>query len=128
MHDDEYTGPERRLTAQIERRKATKTDIALMVEEAVDERVSKMESHLIDHINQKFGQLHRVFDQHVTDAFPGGDARGHREHHQSLIDSAEVAKRVRQDLFAWLLKGVVGVVLFLIGIGALEWLKRELSK
>lgn len=124
---DEYHGPERRLPHK-ERRAHNNDDLALMVEEAVDERVSKMEVHLINHINQKFGQLHRVFDQHVEDAFPTGGVHKHKEHHQSLIDSAEVAKRIRQDLLAWLLKGVIGLFLLLVGLGALEWLKQELMR
>lgn len=118
--DNGYQGPERRTNS--------KTVLAKMVEEAVDHRVEQMEVKVMAHMDERFTELSNVFKAHVQDAFPNGDARGHREHHQSLIDSAEVAKRIRQDLIAWVIKGGIGLVLFLVGIGALEWLKRELSK
>lgn len=111
-----------------ERRKTIKHDIALTVEEAVEERVSKAENKLMMHMDVKFSQIQRIFDQHVIDAFPPGGVHKHREHHQSLIDSAEVAKRIKQDLVAWIIKGSVGIVFVLIGMGALEWLQRELAK
>ena len=120
MDDKDYIGPERR--------KTTKTDIALMVEEAVEERVGKAENKLMNHMDTKFNQLNSTCLQHVQDAFPKGDVRGHKDHHQTLIENAEVTKQLKVDMISWLLKGGIGFVLFIIGIGALEWIKRELAK
>lgn len=99
-----------------------------MVEDVVDERLREVEQNLTKHMDEKFGQLNATFAQHVVDAFPSGGVHKHREHHQSLIDSAELAKRIRQDLIAWVIKGFIGLLMFLIAIGAIEWLKRELAK
>ncbi len=105
--------------------------VALLVEESVDERVARATTEIKAHIDLKFGQMHLATTQtiaqsieaHIDAAFPTRELHKHREFHQGKIDAANTAKKVKDDLFLWAVKGAIGVALFLVGIGAVEWLK-----
>jgi hypothetical protein len=108
----------------IERRSVSMDRVSLMIEESAAETTSK----LMHHMDVKFGQIHKLFQDHVESTFPPGPLHKHKEHHQGLIDSAESMKKLRQDLIGWVVKGGLGILFMLIGMGALEWIKRELSR
>lgn len=118
-----YYGPERRLVAPL-----TQDRVALMIEEAVDKRLSTMESKLMAHIDSKFNDIHKVFTDHVEETFPPGPLHKHKAYHEGRIKSAEASEKIKFDLIGWGLKGSLMMVFMLVGWGALEWLKRELSK
>lgn len=122
-----------------------------MVTESVNERIAETETRIINHVNHSNAQFQLAFNtsiaksledmqksinQHidnsvnklVKDAFPEGPIYKHKEFHESRIKNAENSDKIRTDLMSWAFKGVIGLVIFLIGIGALEWLKREMSK
>jgi hypothetical protein len=122
-----------------------------MVTESVDERVAQAEDRIINHVNQANAQaqasmtlaltramddikqsMHAHVDSKIADlthsAFPEGPIYKHREFHESRIRNAENNERIKGDLMSWAFKGVIGLFLILVGSGALEWLKRELSK
>ena len=111
-----------------ERRALTPDRVALMIEEALEERISKMESRMLAHMDLKFGQFHKLFTDHVEEAFPPGPLLKHRMDHEGRIRAAATREKIRDDLWAWGIKGAVGLMLFLFAMGALEWIKREISK
>lgn len=125
--------------ADVERRTLSRSDIALMVEESVDERVAKAETNIKAHIDLKFGQLHLVvmestkehitkaIDDHVESAFPD-EVHRHKDYHQSKIDSSHTWDKLKSDLIGWAIKGICGYVLFLLATGTLEVLKREVAR
>jgi hypothetical protein len=135
--------PERRKTDR-RGQSVTRAHVADMVAEEMDSQLSNSASSIILHFDAKMGQLHKsiadmidkaveksidkAIEAHVATAFPPGPLHKHKEHHQGLIDSAESMKKLRQDLLGWAVKGVFTVALLLIGMGALEWVKRELTK
>lgn len=102
--------------------------MSLMIRDAVDKRIGEAEDRLKEHMDEKINEIRKIFASHVTDAFPEGPLVMHRRYHEGRIKSAETTEKIKTDLFGWAVKGVLGIVLLLVGMGALEWLKREMSK
>lgn len=97
--DPTYSGPERRnLTRMPE---ALEAQIALMVEEEVERRLSKLEERLMMHMDIKFAQLHRL----ITDAFPNGDPHGHRAYHELQIKQADGWDKIKGEVVSKFLTG-----------------------
>jgi hypothetical protein len=97
--DPNYSGPERRnLTRMPE---ALEAQIALMVEEEVERRLSKLEERLMMHMDTKFAQLHRL----ITDAFPNGDPHGHRAYHELQIKQADGWDKIKGEVVSKFLTG-----------------------
>lgn len=95
MDDDTpYMGPERRLRVRIPEDLEAK--IALAVDEEVERRLEKLENKLMQHMDAKFAQLHRV----ISDAFPGGDPHGHRAYHELQIKQADGWDRLKADILS----------------------------
>jgi hypothetical protein len=90
-----YEGPERRRTGFF-MTELTEAQIALMVEEEVERRVSKMEEKLMLHMDTKFAQLHHL----ITDAFPGGDPHGHRAFHEKSIKDTDAWARIKGEVLS----------------------------
>lgn len=111
-----------------------------MVAEALEYPLAQMETNLINHVNLKLGQFElsvtsslkkvvdEAIDKHIEDAFPDGPLHQHKGHHQRLIENANNGKKIKLDMQIWALRGVIGFVLFLLFMGAKEWLIRELAK
>lgn len=99
-----------------------------MIRDAVDKRIGEAEDRLKEHMDEKINEIRKIFTSHVDEAFPDGPLVMHRRYHEGRIKSAETTEKIKTDLFGWAVKGVFGIVLLLIGMGALEWLKREMSK
>lgn len=95
---EQWTGEERRREGQL-----TTDRVALMIEEALEDRVSKMEDRLTVHMDLKFDQMHRL----IADAFPNGDPHGHRLAHEKQIEDAEGWKAIRRELITQVAKGGV---------------------
>lgn len=121
--DDErppYCGPERRASISLDR-------VALLIEEAVDERIAKMEDKLMLHINQRTSDIHVMMQTHISEAFPHGPLHKHREYHQGKIESAELAGKIKSDILGWVAKGVLAFVMGLLFLGAKDWMQKELG-
>lgn len=123
-----------------ERRSVSRHEVADMVAEELDARLSTTESNLINHINIKMGQfemsmtskmteiVNDAIDKHIDDAFPPGPLHKHKEQHQKHIDAAENGKKIKLDIQIWAIRGGLGILFLLVGLGAKEWLLRELAK
>lgn len=96
-----YSGPERRADP------LTHDRVALMIEEAIEERVSKMEDRMVAHIDVKFAQMHRL----IADAFPNGDPHGHRMAHEKAIRDAEGWSAIKRELITKVATGGVWVAM-----------------
>lgn len=92
---DQWLGDERRQET------LTADRVALMIEEAVEERVTKMENKLVAHMDQHFTMLRQSF----SDAFPGGDPHGHRMAHEKAIRQAGEWDRIKGEVISKFLTG-----------------------
>jgi hypothetical protein len=90
-----YNGPERR-RGGCECVQVSEAQIALMIEEEVERRLSKAEDKLLTHLDVKFGQLHKL----ISDAFPGGDPHGHRMFHEKSIKDADSWSRIKGEVLS----------------------------
>ena len=99
-----------------------------MIQESIDERMTESERRLVEHIDQKFAEVRKMFTDHVEEAFPSGPLHKHKAYHEGRIRSAQATEQIKTDLIGWIIKGALGIVFFLLAVGALEWIKRELSK
>lgn len=123
-----YDGPERRSVSRHE--------VADMVAEELDVRLAATETNLINHINQRMGQLDvslstkitEAIGKHVEDAFPPGPLHLHKAQHQKHIDAAANTKRILMDIQLWAIRGVLLFFFGLLVLGGKEWLVRELAK
>lgn len=97
---EKWDGNERRRDDQL-----TSDRVALMIEEALEERVSKMEDRMVAHIDMKFAQMHRL----IADAFPNGDPHGHRLAHEKQIEDAEGWKAIKRELITKVATGGIWV-------------------
>jgi len=70
--------------------------IALMIAEEVERRLSKAENKLLNHLDVKFDQLHKL----ITDAFPGGDPHGHRAYHELQIKQADALSKIKGEVLS----------------------------
>jgi hypothetical protein len=95
---DGYQGPDRR-SGRIP--PAMEAQIALMVEEEVERRMSKLEERLMLHMDSKFAQLHRL----ISDAFPNGDPHGHRAYHELQIKQADGWDKIKGEVVSKFLTG-----------------------
>jgi hypothetical protein len=95
MTDVPYNGKDRRVTGHFIS-EISEAQIALMVEEEVERRVSKMEEKLMQHMDAKFGQLHKL----ITDAFPDGDPHGHRMYHELQIKQSDGWDKMKADILS----------------------------
>ena len=92
---ENYGGPERRARSA-DCPVVTEAQIALMVEEEVERRISKLEDKLMLHMDVKFAQLHKL----ITDAFPGGDPHGHRMFHEKSIKDADAWSKIKGEVLS----------------------------
>ena len=142
MEQPDYKGPERR-ALKLE-------DIAVAVDEALDERLPTTESILIAHINAKNAELaaaittlsikvdsalqaarldtERQIKALRDEAFPDGPLYRHKDFHDGRIKQAEKEDRIKADLLSWAIKGGLGLVGAMVLLGFIEWLKREITK
>jgi hypothetical protein len=131
--NDQTQLPERRANI------LTEEKVLLMIANAVTTQAAQTEDRLGKHIDARFeaafkrmderiSAIQDVFTDHVQEAFPEGPLYGHRMDHEGRITWHKTKEKLVQDLLSWLVKGGVGIVFLLIGIGAMEWIKRELTK
>jgi hypothetical protein len=120
-----------------ERRSFRREDIADMVAEELDSIMADTQSAIIRHIDAKTGQLHLAIKadidaaiaKHEEKAYPDGvPLHKHKEYHASKEESSQNFKRLKQDLAGWMVKGVVGTVILLLGMGAMTWLQGQLAR
>lgn len=118
MHEKRWTGEERRSDS------VTVDRVALMIEEAVEERISKMEDKMLAHMDVKFGQLHKTF----SDAFPGGDPHGHRMAHEKQIRDADGWARMKAEVVSKFLSGGLWVAAGWLGFAVWQAFKESVHK
>lgn len=90
-----YSGPERGRSS-CECVQVSEAQIALMIEEEVERRVSKMEEKFLLHMDAKFAQLQKL----ITDAFPNGDPHGHRMFHEKSIKDADAWAHIKCEVLS----------------------------
>ena len=114
----EYIGPEPRQSALTEDR------VALMIEHAVSTALKSHEQHLTLHMDKQFALLRQSF----ADAFPGGDAHGHRLAHERAISKATWWDKAKSDAFSKVASAGIWAVVVFLAIAAWEHVKQEARK
>lgn len=94
--------------------------IKQLVQESVRVEIQSAEKRILEKLDEKF-------DSFTNEAFPEGPLHKHKEYHENKIDSAETAKKIKTDLIGWAVKGVVTIMLALMGWGALDYLGKALK-
>lgn len=120
MEHEDYAGPERR-------RAITADAVSLMIEESIDDRITKMESRLYAHLDVKIGQIHAAFSKHVDEAFVV-PLHKHKEYHEGKVKAAADWAKLKTDLIGWAIKGTLVFVLGLFLLGVKEWMAREMVR
>ena len=123
----------------IERRSGmTEEKVLLMISNAMLTNTAAMEERIIKAIDDKFDSrfnelderisaIQDVFTDHVQEAFPDGPLVGHKLDHEGRIKWAETKQKLGVDLLRYSLLGAVGFVFVLLGLGALEYIKRAIT-
>lgn len=118
----EYGGPERRQRSDCPT--VTEAQIALMIEEEVERRISKLEDKLMTHMDVKFGQLHKL----ISDAFPNGDPHGHRAYHELQIKQADGWDRIKGEIISKFLTGGLWLAAGWLAFAIWQAFKNEVTK
>lgn len=98
--------------------------IALLVEEEVERRVSKMEEKLMLHMDTKFAQMHKL----IADAFPDGDPHGHRMFHERQIRDADSWSRIKGEVLSKFLSSGLWVAAAWLAFAVWQSFKQEVHK
>jgi hypothetical protein len=117
----EYAGPERR---QVDFKIISEAQIALMIEEEVERRISKMEERMMLHMDGKFAHLHRL----ISDAFPNGDPHGHRMFHERQIKDADGWDKMKADILSKFLSSGLWVAAGWLAYSVWQSFKGEIHK
>lgn len=126
----EPTPPERRAGL-------TEEKVLLMISNAVSVQTAAMEERIIEAIDKKFDSrfseldervsaIQDVFTDHVQEAFPEGPLLGHKLDHEGRLKWARTKERIAEDLVIWSVRGAVGTVVLLIGLGVVSWFQKNI--
>lgn len=118
MNENPYPGPERRV------QQITEDRVALLIEEAVDDAVTKHEAKMTAMIKNEFNTLQEL----IKSAFPNGDPHGHRVAHEKAIASAGKWDKLKDGLIEKLLTGGVWALLIFIGMSVWDRIKNEATR
>lgn len=111
---------------QIERRAHVLTEekVSLMIEEAVEDALTKHEEQMRTFIKGEFGQLHSL----ISAAFPNGDVHGHKIAHEKAIRDANRWDQIKADFIGTAFKtGLMAAIGFML-VAAWESIKNEVKK
>jgi hypothetical protein len=116
----------------------TEEKVLLMIANAMTANTAAMEERIIKAINDNIDEkvtalskrvddMHDVFEDHVQEAFPGGPLVAHKLDHEGRMRWAETKQKLGVDLIRYSMLGAVGFVFILLGLGALEYIKRAIQ-
>jgi hypothetical protein len=116
----------------------TEEKVLLLIANAMTANTAEMEARIIKAINDNIDEtvtalskrvddMHDVFEDHVQEAFPGGPLVAHKLDHEGRMKWAETKQKLGVDLIRYSMLGAVGFVFILLGLGALEYIKRAIQ-
>ena len=70
-------------------------------------------------------ELEAMLKDHVGEAFPGGDAEGHRRAHEAMIELTNEKRRLRAAIMEKTLSGLVWSLVIALGVAAWEYIKDQ---
>lgn len=103
-----------------ERRRSDNLVIELM--QAIKEKVESIDSRLTRHIAEETQKFHEM----MNNAFPNGDAHGHRVAHEAFLREMEDRHELRKALIEKLVTGGVWTAIGVIVSISWYWLKGHL--
>lgn len=110
--------PERRAHALTEER------VSYMIEEAVDEALSKHDVEMRAFIKNEFGQLHAL----ISAAFPNGDVHGHKIAHEKQIKDANRWDALKAEFISKAFTSGMLAAAFFVFMAVWESIKGEVKK
>ena len=73
-------------------------------------------------------ELKSMREELVAEAFPAGDAKGHKDYHTATMDAIADRKALVKDMRNNVAKAVLWLILVLLGNAVWEYFKREAQK
>jgi hypothetical protein len=121
-----YEGPDRREPRAFcpAAPSVSEAQISLMIEEELERRLGKFEDKMLQHMDVKFAQMHRL----ITDGYPGGDPHGHRMAHEKMIRDADGWAKIKGDILSKFLTGGLWLGAAYLALAAWQMLKDEVTK
>lgn len=107
-----------------ERPALTEDRVALMIQDAVGKALVTHEQHLTLHMDQQFALLRKSF----ADAFPHGDAHGHRLAHERAISKATWWDKAKSDAFSKVTATGLWAIVAFLALAAWEHIRQEARK
>ena len=83
---------------------------------------SKLREELVGHMAREENRL-----DELVSAFPGGDARGHREYHEALISATQQRVRLREAIIEKSLSALIWLGLVWIGYSLWQAFRHALG-
>jgi hypothetical protein len=126
FESSQYEGPDRRASRTMcpAAPSVSEAQIALMIEEEIERRMSKFEDRMLLHMDAKFAQMHKL----ITDAFPAGDPHGHRAYHELQIKQADGWDKIKGDILSKFLTGGLWLAAGYLDFAVWQAFKQDLHK
>lgn len=102
----------------------TEDRVKVMIQEAVTDALQQQQDRILTHMDKCFEDLRGTF----KDAFPKGDAAGHRIAHEKAIANAGWWDRIKGDAVSKTVTGSVWVFLAFVAVAVWEHVKQEVKK
>jgi hypothetical protein len=115
----------------------TEEKVLLLINNSVATNTAAMEERIIKAIDEKFdsrfnelnervSDIQNVFTDHVQEAFPEGPLLDHKLDHAGRLKWQRTKDRIMEDLVIWSVRGVVGTVVILLGLGVVSWFQKNI--
>lgn len=91
FQNSQMPGPSRNVTVFADRRKPPESEILIGMVERLMERMDRYDERLTEHMENEVVEMQAMLDNALNNAFPEGDADGHKRHHEALIKRAEAS-------------------------------------
>ena len=120
-----YEGPDRRSSdGTASKTLLTEDRVQLLIQHAVTAALQQQQDRILAAMDERFEELRATF----KDAFPGGDAAGHRLAHEKAIRNAGWWDRIKADAVSKTVTGSVWVFLVFVAVAVWEHIKSEARK
>ena len=119
-----YEGPERRGPGSSGNKALSEDRVRLLIQQSVADALQQQQDRILAAMDERFADLRATF----KDAFPEGDAAGHRIAHEKAIRNAGWWDRIKGEAISKTVTGSVWVFLAFVAVAVWEHVKNEARK
>lgn len=119
-----YEGPERRGPGSSGNKALSEDRVRLLIQQSVADALQQQQDRILAAMDERFADLRSTF----KDAFPDGDAAGHRIAHEKAIRNASWWDRIKADAVSKTAAASVWVFLAFVAVAVWEHVKNEARK